>query len=175
MASGKSAVAQAVAERLPRSVHLRGDVFRRMVVNGRAEMTVPPTEAAYALLRLRYRLAADAARTYLAAGFSVVYQDIVLGDDLARVVSGLPHRPLHVVVLCPRREVVAQRASARGKPGYGAITVDDLDQVLRSTTPRIGLWLDSSDLTVAETADTILARLADAAIEVDRDFSRLED
>lgn len=39
MASGKSTVAQALAERLPRSVHLRGDVFRRMIVNGRAEMT----------------------------------------------------------------------------------------------------------------------------------------
>jgi uridine kinase len=32
MASGKSTVAQALAERLPKSVHLRGDVFRRMVL-----------------------------------------------------------------------------------------------------------------------------------------------
>jgi predicted kinase len=38
MAAGKSSVAQALAERLPRSVHLRGDAFRRMIVNGRAEI-----------------------------------------------------------------------------------------------------------------------------------------
>ena len=38
MAAGKSTVAQHLAERLPRSVHLRGDVFRRMIVGGRAEM-----------------------------------------------------------------------------------------------------------------------------------------
>lgn len=35
-AAGKSTIAQALAERLPRSVHVRGDLFRRMVVNGRA-------------------------------------------------------------------------------------------------------------------------------------------
>ena len=38
MASGKSTVAQRLAERLPRAVHLRGDVFRRMIVSGREEM-----------------------------------------------------------------------------------------------------------------------------------------
>ena len=35
MAAGKSSVAQSLAERLPKSVHLRGDVFRRMIVSGR--------------------------------------------------------------------------------------------------------------------------------------------
>jgi adenylylsulfate kinase-like enzyme len=37
-AAGKSTVAQALAERLERSVHVRGDLFRRMVVNGGVEM-----------------------------------------------------------------------------------------------------------------------------------------
>ncbi|MDQ0761187.1 putative kinase [Streptomyces canus] len=37
MAAGKSTVAQALAERLPRAAHVRGDVFRRMIVSGRAE------------------------------------------------------------------------------------------------------------------------------------------
>jgi dephospho-CoA kinase len=31
-ADGKSTVAQMLAERLPRSVHLRGDLFRRAIV-----------------------------------------------------------------------------------------------------------------------------------------------
>ncbi|WP_336081995.1 zeta toxin family protein [Nocardia sp. SSK8] len=42
-AAGKSAIAQLLAERLPRSVHLRGDLFRRMVINGRADMTPDQT------------------------------------------------------------------------------------------------------------------------------------
>ena len=33
-ASGKSTIAQLLAERLPQSVHVRGDLFRRMIVNG---------------------------------------------------------------------------------------------------------------------------------------------
>jgi hypothetical protein len=36
---GRSTVGPALAERLPRSVHLRGDVFRRSIVGGRADMT----------------------------------------------------------------------------------------------------------------------------------------
>jgi predicted kinase len=55
MASGKSTVAQLLAERLPRSVHLRGDSFRRMIVSSREEFTPPPTIGATAQLRLRYR------------------------------------------------------------------------------------------------------------------------
>ena len=40
MASGKSTVAQALAEQLPKSVHLRGDLFRRMIVSGRSDNVV---------------------------------------------------------------------------------------------------------------------------------------
>ncbi|MFD6693018.1 hypothetical protein ACFWD8_09505 [Micromonospora aurantiaca] len=36
MAAGKSTVAEWLARRLPRAVHLRGDVFRRMIVSGPA-------------------------------------------------------------------------------------------------------------------------------------------
>ncbi|MGC1210736.1 MAG: hypothetical protein WA890_05605 [Micromonospora sp.] len=38
MAAGKSTVAELPARRLPRAVHLRGDLFRRMGVSGRADM-----------------------------------------------------------------------------------------------------------------------------------------
>ncbi|HEY2553556.1 MAG TPA: zeta toxin family protein [Streptosporangiaceae bacterium] len=34
-AAGKSTVAQALAKKFERSVHVRGDLFRRMMVNGR--------------------------------------------------------------------------------------------------------------------------------------------
>jgi hypothetical protein len=63
MAAGKSTIAQHLAERLPMSVHLRGDVFRRMFVDGRAEMGPGFTESAWEQLRLRYRLATASAQT----------------------------------------------------------------------------------------------------------------
>ncbi|MEM9622089.1 MAG: AAA family ATPase [Pseudomonadota bacterium] len=93
MAAGKSTVAQALAETMPRSVHLRGDVFRRMIVNGRVDMGAAASEAALAQLNMRYSLARDAARTYLQNGFNVIYQDVVLGPlllDVINLYSGMP-------------------------------------------------------------------------------------
>ena len=69
-ASGKSTVAQALAERVPRSVHVRGDTFRRVVVNGRADLTPPPTDEAVRQLRLRHRLTAQVSDAYFEAGFT---------------------------------------------------------------------------------------------------------
>ena len=34
MGAGKSSVAQALAERLPKAAHVRGDAFRRFIVSG---------------------------------------------------------------------------------------------------------------------------------------------
>jgi chloramphenicol 3-O-phosphotransferase len=164
MAAGKSTVAQHLAERLPNSVHLRGDVFRRMIVNGRAPMTRTLSPVAIAQLRLRYRLAAAAAELYLQANFSVIYQDIILGHHLTEVVQYYQHYPLHVVVLCPTPETVTAREAGRSKTGYHGIAVADLDHVLRTETPRLGLWLDSSALTVTETVDYIFTHLSAALV-----------
>ena len=160
MAAGKSTVAQHLAERLPNSVHLRGDVFRRMIVNGQATMDFALSTAAYEQLRLRYKIAATAAKQYIEAGFTVVYQDIIIGSDLANVVAAFRDYRLHVVVLCPAPDVAAERDAARAKTGYSnAAAVEDFDHVLRTETPRIGLWLDTSALSVAATVDHILANL----------------
>jgi predicted kinase len=160
MASGKSTVAQALAERLPKSVHLRGDVFRRMIVNGRLEMAPGAPDEALKQLQLRYELAALTADRYCDAGFTVVYQDVILGPILTDVVERLKrNRRVAVVVLTPSPEIVAQREAGRGKTGYGEWTPAMLDHGLRTDTPRIGLWLDTSALSVAQTVDAILAQL----------------
>ncbi|MCL8016660.1 phosphotransferase [Streptomyces sp. AS02] len=106
---------------------------------------------------LRYRLSAAAADAYAAAGFTAVVQDVVLGADLAASVRLVRTRPLYVVVLAPSTAAVAAREAGRAKTGYGAWTVERLDGELRARTPRIGLWVDSSELTVGETVETILA------------------
>ncbi|MFF3332204.1 AAA family ATPase [Streptomyces sp. NPDC002888] len=158
MASGKSTVAQALAARLPRAAHVRGDVFRRMIVSGRAEYLPGAQDGeAEAQLRLRYRLSAATADAYAEAGFTAVVQDVVLGADLAAYVELVRTRPLYVVVLAPDGQTVAARERGRTKSGYGAWTVERLDGILRTRTPRIGLWLDTSELTVGETVQAIVA------------------
>jgi predicted kinase len=164
MAAGKSTVAQHLAERLPKSVHLRGDVFRRMIIGGRAEMQRELSPAARDQLRLRYRIAATVADLYLAAGFTVVYQDIIIGNDLLMVVRSLAHQPLHVIVLCPAPAVIAAREATRRKTAYTTFSVEEFDQVFRTETPRLGLWLDTSNLTVDATVDRILTDLSRARV-----------
>ncbi|MFI5882193.1 AAA family ATPase [Streptomyces sp. NPDC051554] len=156
MASGKSTVAQALAERLPRAAHVRGDVFRRMTVSGREDYVPGAGGEGESQLRLRYRLSAATADAYAEAGFTAVVQDVVLGAELPAYVDLIRTRPLHVIVLAPTPATVTAREAGRTKTGYGAWTVEELDRALRAETPRIGLWLDSSGLTVGETVDAII-------------------
>ena len=164
MASGKSTVAQQIAERLPQSVHLRGDVFRKMIVNGQAKIEPPLSEAALAQLRLRYQIAAQVANQYCAAGFTVVYQDVIIGALLDDVISLYKQYPLYVVVLCPSPEIALKRDATRHKQTYSSWTPEALDRALREETPRVGLWLDTSALSVEESVNTILERIDEAKI-----------
>ncbi|MEO3793338.1 AAA family ATPase [Nonomuraea sp. B10E15] len=164
-AAGKSTVAQALAERLPRSAHVRGDVFRRMVVGGRAEMTPEETDEAQRQLHLRYRIAANTADMYCEAGFTSIVQDVVIGGDLEQFTEMVRSRPLQVVVLAPDPAAVERRERARGKRGYaGGWTIAQLDAVLRDETPRLGLWLDTSRQRPEETVNEIISRVREAQI-----------
>lgn len=95
----------------------------------------------------------------------MVLQDIVLGGYLPEMVTAIRTRPLYVVVLAPRPEVVREREEARGlargkrayKPGDEGPA--ELDAHLRRETPRIGLWLDSSEQTLDQTIAELLARV----------------
>lgn len=164
MAAGKSTVAELLAERLPASVHVRGDAFRKMIVNGRAEMTPQPTPEATRQLMLRYELAIATAERYAADGFDAVVQDVVVGsvlDEFVRLISW-PRR--YLVVLSPTAATLQLREQARTKAGYVHFSPDEMDAALRTGTPRLGYWLDSSAQTPEETVDDILSHLDRAAV-----------
>ncbi len=129
-----------------------------MMVNGRADMTPEPSGEAVRQLRLRYQLTAMVSDTYFAAGFTVITQDVILGDHLPEMTAMIRSRPLLVVVLAPQPATIAAREAARGKVAYDTWTVERLDDVLRRRTPRLGLWLDTSGQTSTETVNEILTR-----------------
>lgn len=135
-----------------------------MIVSGRADML--PEQAAESLtqLRLRYRLGAMVADGYAEAGFIAVVQDVILGPELAEFADRIRTRPRYIVALVPTPHVLTERDEHRSKAGYGNWTATELDIWLRNDTPRLGLWLDNSDLTPAETVATILDRLPEAAV-----------
>lgn len=156
MASGKSTVAELLASKLRQGVHLRGDVFRRMIVSGREEMSAAPSEEAVKQLYLRYRLAANAAKTYYDNDFSVVLQDNYYGAGLSYMLEQLKEYPVQVVVLCPKVEVVKEREETRGKVGYSGFTVENLYAEFLKETPKIGFWLDTSEQSPEQSVDDIL-------------------
>jgi chloramphenicol 3-O-phosphotransferase len=157
-AAGKSTVAQGLAERLPLAAHVRGDSFRRAIVSGRRDMSAPPSDEALAQLRLRYRLMAQTADTYADEGITAIAQDVIVGPILSDVVAMFRARPLAVIVLAPSVEVIEPREGGRAKSGYQGFTPHELDHALRTDTPRLGLWVDSSAQTAAQTVDEILER-----------------
>jgi chloramphenicol 3-O-phosphotransferase len=158
MAAGKSTVARLLAERFERGVYLEGDFFRRSIVSGRNEMTPEALPEAVEQLRLRYRLAAAAADAYFDAGFTVALEDVVAGPLLGEYRTMIRSRPRHVVVLLPSLDAVAAREAKRHEKGYTEWTVEQFYEGFVSTTPRVGISVDTSDLTPEETVEAILAK-----------------
>lgn len=163
MASGKSTVSELLASRLRRCVHLRGDVFRKMIVSGREEMCEAPTEEAVAQLHLRYKLTAEAARTYYDNGFSVVIQDNYYGEDLNFMLALLKGYPVRLVVLCPSVETVKERERNRGKTGYTGFSVEVLYDIFMRETPHIGFWLDTTAMSPLQSVEEILRHNSQAS------------
>ena len=164
MAAGKSTVAELLAQRFDRGVHVRGDVFRTMIVRGRDPITPELGDEALRQLDLRQRIAASVANDYWRDDFTVVLQDIYVGGALPNVVGRLEISPLYVVVLHPRVDVVAEREKLRDKTGYGDWDVEAFCTSFEDETPRIGLWLDTSEMSPQETVDEILLRRHDERV-----------
>ena len=172
-AAGKSTVGHALARRFERGACVDGDDIRKAVVSGAAPLGLPLSEAATAELLLRYRAGLAVARVYLDAGFDVVFNDnmfgTLFGDVLAMVAeagTGRAHA-LHVVILNPRPDAVRERDATRecwSAYSGEAWEVDELRRGLVEETPRVGLWLDNSAQSVAETVDEILERLRESAV-----------
>jgi hypothetical protein len=160
MAAGKSTVARLLAARFERGVCLEGDIFRRSIVTGRADPTPEMTHEELAQLRLRYQLAAAAADGYFEAGFTVVLEDVVAGPFLGEMRALIRSRPCHVVVLLPSSDAIAAREAGRDHKGYGVWGFEQLRDGFVNQTPRLGVWLDTSELTPAQTVDVILERTA---------------
>ena len=168
-ASGKSTLADLLAGRFDRGVHVRGGQLYRWVVRGWVHHDDPDRVAARRDLELRYRLSARIADEYADAGFTVVVQDNIYGDDVVRWFDTLRTRPRHLVVLRPSVDEVAAREDARraatGKVAYrGAYTPADNDADVARTPQDLGLWVDTSTLTPTETVELVLARADEARV-----------
>ena len=174
-AAGKSTLGHAVADLLPKAVHVDGDVIHGFVVSGAVPYDVPPPVGATEQLLLRYAGAIAVCRVYRSAGFDAVFTDNVFGplvaDVLTLAFADATTADLRLVVLDPDPDVLIEREQARPKTGYtDSITVPMLVSAVRDETPRIGLWLDNGGQSVAESAAEIVRRLDSDAVVDEHDL-----
>lgn len=167
MAAGKSTVARLLAQRFARGIYIKADALQRMIVSGGQWVAEPgePQGAAKAQLLLRLKNVCLLARSFYEAGFTVVMEDIILGERWEQLQEELSGLPFSLVVLAPRLDVVVQqRDKHRGKSPQGEAWATYLDQSLRETIADAGLWLDSSEQTPSQTVEQILQQLGLAAV-----------
>jgi predicted kinase len=171
-ASGKSTVARLLAQRLERAVYVPGDTVRAMVVNGRADARADAGQGQLHDLLLRYQGALAIAGVYLNDGFDVIVEDVIIGQMVRQFLPLVPVPEMQLVFLDPSGDVVAERDRERVKTAYGEQwNVRQLRDVLHMETARIGLWLDTSELTAEQTVDRILGDLKASKVIVSRPSS----
>jgi adenylylsulfate kinase-like enzyme len=164
--AGKTTVARMLAARLrPRSVHIEGDLIgHHFIVNGLVPPQGPPADEAEAQIALRRRNICLLADSFAGAGFVPVIDDVVVSASVLDLYRRLLKPwPLALVQLVPDIEVVRRRDADRDKHVFEIW--GHLDTQLRTSMPRVGLWLDTSALTAAETVDRIAESLDQATIE----------
>src|SRR5215813_8202047 len=121
--AGKTTVAGLLARRFERGVHVSGDALQRMIVSGsqwpeQREMS----EEARRQLRLRLRHACTLGTSFLAAGFTAVLDDIVIGLLVDVLLEELKDQPFIFVMLAQAGCREAARAWPR-HPSLGGVGV----------------------------------------------------
>jgi hypothetical protein len=156
--AGKTTTAAALAGRFPRGAHISGDQIQDLIVSG----NVPPNPLGDAeserQIDLCIRNQCLLATSFRAEGFAVAIDYVIASKArLTNYLELLPDEPVGLVVLAP--SIAVARARDRERPDKHVLSAwahlhDQLGQALGDR----GLWLDTSDLTVAATVNAILAR-----------------
>jgi chloramphenicol 3-O-phosphotransferase len=161
--AGKSTTAALLARRMPRAAHIEADRLQQLLTSGGVLPDASGISAEAARqLRLRLRNACLLARSFLDSGFTAIVDDIVAAHRYDDLVSELRGVPFGFVMLLPDFEHVKARWRAMGSPFVDAW--DWIDDDIRSRTPRVGLWLDTTHLTPEETTDIIVERLDETTV-----------
>lgn len=162
--AGKSTVAQALVQRLPFGMHLPVDDLREWVVSGIAHPVPTWTDETTRQFRLARHAACGMARLYAHEGFAVALDDVVFARDARTMYE--PHLGglrLVRVLLLPSVDVALARNAARTSKAFDTTVLAEPIRQLRDELAAQGgalagwLVLDTSNLTVDETVEQILA------------------
>jgi len=164
--AGKTSVARALCGRFPRAMHIPVDDLRGLVVSGRAQPLGLWTAETERQFRLSWETAGRIAARYADEGFVIAIDDVVPPRAVACYEQSVGDHVLRKVLLAPSLEVALQRnSSERGKLFDTAVLVPTIRDLHATLAPDRSLWLviDSSNMSVTETVDAILAPSANPA------------
>jgi len=156
--SGKSTVAQALANLVPRGAHVPVDFFRKMVKGGYAS---PHhwTDEVTLQYKIARRSAAQTAVNLAEAGILPVLDDIVAEDWIEQWKQDLKPCETLFVLLDPPLGVCLQRNLYRETWTVEEQVIRDLHAMFRAPYTEKWLRLDSSLMEPSEAAQAILSSL----------------
>jgi chloramphenicol 3-O-phosphotransferase len=156
--SGKSSVAEALAERYDRVAHIPVDTLRHFVTpTGYVAPGKPGFERQHGLA---VRNACALARNFLQERIAVIIDDIVIRRaDLDAYVSGLEPAavPVHCVRLMPSLEVCQQRNRQRSADRQASSRVQMIWREFEAAGPLAGSTVDNAELSAYAAADRLQA------------------
>ncbi len=154
--SGKTTVAEALADRYDRVAHVQVDILRRFVTpTGYVAPGQPGFERQQALAT---RNACDIAENFLAERIAVIIDDVVIWPaDLDRYVRGLSAGggQLHFIRLVPNIETCQARNIGRSEARVTPERVARVHADFLAAGPFAGSTIDNSALTEQQTADKL--------------------
>lgn len=154
--AGKSTVARIVARRFARGVHLDIDVVLNHFVVSGLDLGDPNQ------IQLGLRNAAALAANFHDNDFTVIMDGAVPDrHSIDTLRASLAPRPLTLVVLAPPISVSVERDRTRGGKSVAHV-FGHLDAQMRTELADEGAWLNTAELTPAQTAERVLTLLRPA-------------
>jgi deoxyadenosine/deoxycytidine kinase len=162
--AGKSTVGRMLARHFPKSLFIQVDELREKVVKGYAGPQGGVfTEEVMQQFQMARSTAIYMARLYADQGLEVVIDDVCVPPNFVEQYAALFEIPgVHRVLLYPRASVVIERITQRGGPLEHIPYVPVIYSQLDSMSKDGWIVLDSSEWTIEQTVNEILARVASA-------------
>jgi len=165
--AGKSSVATELMRRFEFGTHIPVDDLREFVVAGIAHPVPQWTAETGRQFGLARAAAAQIAALYNRSGFAVAIDDVISPADAQAAFDDLQvEHTLHKILLYPKLESALARSAARTTKQFdSAVLENTIRNLHRATTaePYAAMgWLtiDNSTLTLEQTVDQILERIA---------------
>jgi adenylate kinase family enzyme len=161
-ASGKSTVSHALAEKYPKSIHIRVDDVRSMVVSGLTHPSLEWSPALIEQLELVRQCVTTMALTYHRANFVVVVDDFWDPNSQMREYATLFEcQHLKRILLYPTQEQAQARNRGRLEPGEFRDYLDEgIREVYRSLNTVVNKLRENNWHILDTTNDTVEATVA---------------